>query len=131
MRKLIQAFGVFIVLCVYIVLSQFSFKAFATTPEQIADLEVTSICYWKNLDTFESKQDCWKWSYMTEAWSQSLQAEYSRIQFPPLASYWSSFSKGLGHNDVFVIHTTPRPPPGLHMKWVKKYWYIGVVKIVV
>lgn len=127
MNKLFTKSCVILTLCFYIAVSQFIFKAVATTHIDPVDLEIDSVCYWKKIDTFDSKKNCRQESFTTQAWTETISLEHTVLTSPLLA--WSEYVLStLSTKELRECIQIIRPPPDSKISWVDKYSYIWVVK---
>lgn len=113
----------------YLAVSQFVFKAVATTTIEPIDLETDTVCYGKKLDTFASKQTCRKWSFTTEAGAEPIILESSlleHVQLLPkrlvtIVFVWS---------EPLLVESIPDPPDTI-LSRVKQLNYVWVVKLTI
>jgi hypothetical protein len=129
MKKLFTKICVVLMLCGYIVVSQFIFKAIATTSLDLVDLEVDSVCYGKKIDTFDSQTSCRKKSFITQAWSDKISLEQIKSSFSQtvLVEY---VLDTLSTIQLITYVQLIRPPPDNQISRVHKYSYIWVLKSV-
>jgi hypothetical protein len=129
MNKFLKTIWVFFTVSVYLIVSQFIFKAVATTTIEPIDSEIGTVCHDKKFTTLDSKLTCWKWSFTTQAGAEALLVETSLLEYVQL------LPKQLV-TFVFVeskppcVNSIPDPPDSM-LSRVKKYNYVWVVKLTI
>lgn len=131
MNRFLSKGCIIIMLFMYSIVSQFIFKAIATTPIDPIDLEIDTICYGKKIDTFDSKQSCWKTSFTTQAWCEWITLELQCIKYVSVSIWDFIFNKPSSTNETFQRISRVRPPPDILISWIHVYWYIGVWKSII
>lgn len=120
---------VYFTVSLYLIVSQFVFKAVATTTIEPVELEVDSVCYSKKINTFDSKQNCWKWSFTTQASAEVSVLETSIYEYVPLLPKQVVTFVFSSSNPVLVVSIPD--PPNILLSRVKKYNYVWVVKLTI